>query len=192
MPEKIKISLPVIVEGRYDKATLLSIFDATVVTTEGFSLFNNREKRALIERLASDGIIVLTDSDAGGRQIREYLSSILPKDKIFHAYIPEIRGKEKRKARPSRAGMLGVEGVGREVLAAALAPFVGDGKRRGREITKVDLYEHSLSGTPDASERRKRLCALAGLPCDMSANALLDALNLLYGYDGYRELIEKM
>ena len=107
---KIRLSLPLIVEGRYDKATLSGFISGTVITTGGFSVFNNKEKQALIRRIAKDGVIVMTDSDGGGRQIRAFLSGIIPKDKIHHLFIPEIEGKESRKARPSRSGKLGVEG----------------------------------------------------------------------------------
>ena len=102
--EKIKISLPIIVEGRYDKATLSGFIDATIITTGGFSIFNNKEKQALLCRLAKDGIIVLTDSDGGGKQIRKFLAGILPPDKIHNLYIPKIEGKESRKRKPSAAG----------------------------------------------------------------------------------------
>lgn len=192
MNEKIKISLPIIVEGRYDKAAICSIFDATVVATDGFALFNSREKRALIEKLAIGGIIVLTDSDSGGRQIRTYLSSILPKDKVFHVYVPRIKGKESRKNRPSKEGVLGVEGVGKEALIKALSPFIGDRVLGGREICALDFYEDGFSGAPLSTERRARLAALAGLPENMSAKALMGAINILYGYDGYRDLVSKM
>ena len=192
MNERIKISLPIIVEGRYDKAAVCSIFDATVVTTGGFALFNSREKRMLIERLANGGIIVLTDSDSGGRQIRTYLSSVLPKDKIFHVYVPRIKGKESRKKHPSKEGVLGVEGVGREALLHALSPFIGERVQRGRAITPLDFYDDSLSGSPLSKERRARISRLAGLPENMSSKALIAALNLLYGYEGYRDLLSKM
>ena len=192
MSEKIKISLPIIVEGRYDKAAICSIFDATVITTDGFAVFNSGEKRALIERLSANGIIVLTDSDAGGRQIRTYLSGILPKERIFHVYIPRIKGKESRKARPSKEGVLGVEGVGREALLSALSPFAGDTLARSREITPLDFYEAALSGSEMAKERRDRLATLAGLPTNMSSKALLSALNLVFGYDGFCDLLAKM
>jgi len=117
MREKERIKLPIIVEGRYDKSKISSIFDATVITTGGFAIFNSKEKRALIKKLAErGGIILLTDSDAGGVQIRSYLSGILPKDRIFHLYIPEVEGKERRKRAPSKAGLLGVEGMDAESL----------------------------------------------------------------------------
>lgn len=192
MSDKIKISLPIIVEGRYDKAAICSIFDATVITTDGFAIFNSREKRALVERISESGIIVLTDSDAGGRQIRTYLSGILPRERIFNVYVPRIKGKESRKPRPSKEGVLGVEGVGREALLSALSPFIGESAARGREITALDFYEDGLSGTDMATERRDRLATLAGLPTGMSTKALIAALNLICGYDGYRELIVKM
>ena len=189
--QKLKISLPIIVEGRYDKSTLLSFLDATVITTGGFSIFNNKEKTALIKRLSVDGIIVLTDSDGGGKQIRSYLSSILPKDKIYHVYTPEIHGKEKRKRSPSAAGTLGVEGMSREVICNLLAPFSKGEKpeKSGKIITKVDFFEDKLTGFPGSSEKRRELCARLNLPHDMTPNALLEALNLLYGYDEYKALV---
>ncbi len=123
--EKPRIKLPIVVEGRYDKSTLLSMFSATVVTTGGFSVFNSKEKRLLIKRLAEGGgIILLTDPDARGQQIRSFISGILPKDKIFNLYVPKIEGKESRKRSPSKSGLLGVEGMGREVLMRVLDPFI--------------------------------------------------------------------
>ena len=192
--KKIKLKLPLVVEGRYDKATLSGFISGTVITTGGFSIFNNKEKQALIRRIAKDGVIVMTDSDGGGRQIRAFLSGIIPKDKIHHLFIPEIEGKEGRKARPSRSGRLGVEGMSREVLERLLLPFAdgGEAVSRGREITKTDLYLDGLSGRDNSAERRAALCSLCELPSDMTANALLEALNLLYGYDEYKKLVSQI
>ena len=190
--EKIKISLPIIVEGRYDKSTLASFLDATVITTGGFSVFNNKEKQALIRRLAKDGIIVLTDSDGGGRQIRSFLNGIVPSDKIHNLYIPKIEGKEKRKKTRSRAGLLGVEGMEREVILRALSPFAltdcGEEKEK-KPITKLDFYLDGLSGGDGSREKRARLLDLAGLPDDMSANAMLEAFNLLFGREEYKSML---
>lgn len=192
--KKIKLKLPLIVEGRYDKSTLSGFISGTVITTGGFSIFNNKEKQALIRRIAKDGVIVMTDSDGGGRQIRAFLSGIIPKDKIHHLFIPEIEGKEGRKARPSRSGRLGVEGMSREVLERLLLPFSdgGEAVERDREITKTDLYLDGLSGRDNSAERRAALCSLCELPSDMTANALLEALNLLYGYDEYKKLVSQV
>ena len=110
--DKPIIALPIVVEGRYDKSAILSMFSANVITTEGFGIFNSAEKQQLIRKIAGkSGIILLTDSDGGGRQIRSFLTSILPPEKIFQLYIPRIAGKERRKDRPSKEGVLGVEGV---------------------------------------------------------------------------------
>lgn len=191
MSEKMKIALPIIVEGRYDKSTLLSIIDATVITTGGFSIFNNKEKQQLLKKLGKDGIIVLTDSDGGGKQIRSFLSGIIPKDKIYHIYIPEIEGKEKRKAHASAAGFLGVEGMKKDVILKILAPFENREKpqKSGKMITKVDFFEDKLTGFPGSAERRVELCVRLGLPKDMTPNALLEALNLLYSYEEYKEIL---
>ena len=191
--EKLKIDYPIIVEGKYDKIKISSIADACIIATDGFGVFKNSERLALIRSLAKKSkIIVLTDSDAGGRQIRTYLSGILPRERIFNVYVPRIKGKESRKSHPSKEGVLGVEGVGREALLSALSPFIGESAARGREITALDFYEDGLSGTDMATERRDRLATLAGLPTGMSTNALIAALNLICGYDGYRELTAKM
>ena len=194
MSEKIKLSLPVIVEGKYDKIKLDSIFDGTFIETGGFSVFNNKERQLLIKRLGADGIIILTDSDGGGKQIRAFLQGVLPKDKIHNLYIPKIEGKERRKTHASRAGLVGVEGVEKDVLVKVLSPFVANGetKKDGKMITKVDFFRDKLTGTDNASQNRSKICTLAGLPDDMTPNALLEALNLLYTYDEYLDLVEKI
>lgn len=191
MKERLKISLPIVVEGRYDKATLSGFVDGVIITTGGFGIFNNSELRSLITRVAADGIIVLCDSDGGGKQIRSYLSGILPKDKVHNLYIPRIEGKERRKRKPSKSGVLGVEGMSREVIERLLAPFaVGASEREDvRQITKADMYADGLTGTPCASDRRHKLCELCELPTDMTPTALLEAMNVLYGYEEYKRLI---
>ena len=120
--EKLKIDRPIIVEGRYDKITLSAVLDAHVIPTNGFSIFNDQEKLALIRRLAAErGVIVLTDADGAGKLIRAHMSSALPKDRVIHLYTPAIEGKEKRKASPSKEGLLGVEGM--EVFAGIKQPI---------------------------------------------------------------------
>ena len=153
MIEKKKISLPILVEGKYDKNTLSQIFDANIITLGGFGVFNSKEKQQLIRKIAKKGIIVLTDSDGGGRQIRSFLLGILPPELVHNVYIPKTPGKEKRKTKASKSGLLGVEGMGREVLEKILAPFVSDGgrvtlfdKKEEKEITKADLFADGLSG----------------------------------------------
>lgn len=194
MNKKIKISLPIIVEGKYDKIKLDSIFDATIILTGGFAVFNNKEKQMMIRRLGQNGVIVLTDSDGGGKQIRAFLKGTLPKDKIHNLYIPKIEGKEKRKDHASKAGLLGVEGMEKEELIRILSPFASDAipKKDSKMITKVDFYQDKLTGFEKSSDRRAALCALAELPTDLTPNALLEAMNLLYGYDGYKALVEKL
>ncbi len=189
---KKKLSMPVITEGKYDKIALNAIFDCTVITTGGFGIFNSKEKQVLLRRMAADGVIVLVDSDGGGRQIRSFLSSIIPPDKVHNLYIPRIEGKERRKARPGRAGVLGVEGMPREVLERVFAPFViGEKVDTGtcRQVTKLDFYTDGLSGGPCSAGLRERLCFMMELPHDMTANALLEAVNLLYTYEEYKEKV---
>ena len=160
--EKIKVSLPIIVEGRYDKSTLSGFLDATIITTGGFSIFNNKEKQELIRRIAKDGIIILTDSDGGGKQIRKFLAGMLPSDKIHNLYIPKIAGKESRKRKASKSGNLGVEGMDKEVLLRLLSPFTDSNIsiKEHKMITKVDFFEDKLTGFENSSERRRALAAL--------------------------------
>ena len=192
---KCKVKLPIIVEGRYDKAHLSSFLSATIITTSGFGIFKNKEKQALIRRLAKDGVILLCDSDGGGRQIRSYLSGILPHDKIYNLYTPEIRGKERRKTSASKAGLLGVEGIDKEKILELLAPFIGDGAlpaSDGRKITAADLYEAGLSGGEGSSSRREALCRLCELPHDLTSKALLEMLNLFYTYEQFLSMVDEI
>lgn len=182
--DKIKLSLPVIVEGKYDKIALSAVADAHIVTTDGFGIFNSREKRALISRISENGIIVMCDSDSAGGVIRAHLSGIVPKDRLLQLYVPCIKGKERRKSAPSKEGLLGVEGMSAEILRErilALAethPEILGGEAVTREeITKGDLYELGLSGGENAAEKRDYVAAKAGLPSGMTAKALLAALN---------------
>ena len=192
--EKIKISLPIIVEGRYDKSALSGFIDATIITTGGFSIFNDKEKQALLRRISVGGVILLTDSDGGGKQIRKFLSGILPPDKIHNLYIPKIAGKESRKRKPSASGNLGVEGMDKEVLLRLLSPFETGEKpaKSGKMITKVDFFLDKLTGCEGATENRRKLCEACDLPDDMTPNALLEAMNLLYGYEEYKRLVASL
>ena len=195
--EKLRIDLPILVEGKYDKITLSSYVDAKIISLSGFGVFNSKEKQLLIKRLAEvGGIILLADSDAGGRQIRSFVSGIIPKEKLFHVYIPEIAGKERRKKTPSRSGLLGVEGMSGETLICALRPFAADStlakKGEKKEITKGDFYIDGLSGGENSTTRRALLARLLNLPVNMSANALLDAINMISSYEEYKNAVLKI
>ncbi len=186
MTPKIPIREVVLVEGRYDKITLSSVLDATILTTDGFSIFNNAEKRALLVKMGeARGIILLTDSDGGGVQIRSYLSGVLPRGQVKHLYVPRIEGKEKRKRQASRSGVLGVEGMEAEVLRRLFEPLRADvTHERGREITKTDLFEAGLLGGENASQKRNALCERLGLP-PLHAKGLLAAMNCLLSYEDF-------
>lgn len=194
--ERIKISLPIVVEGKYDKSTLLSMFDTTVITLGGFAVFNSKEKQALLRRVAKDGIILLTDSDGAGKLIRSFLNGIIPKDKIYNLYIPKVKGKEKRKSAPSKEGLIGVEGIGREELMRILSPFFAqnesDGyspKNSGEMITKVDFYMDKLTGFDNSAAKRDKLAEYFNLPSGMTPNALLEALNIITDKEGYHRAV---
>ena len=184
-----RIKEVIIVEGKYDKNTLSQIVDATVITLGGFSVFNNKEKLEFLRKLAEkQGLIVLTDSDGAGFVIRNYLKGALPKDRVKQAYIPDIHGKEKRKRTPGKEGKLGVEGMKPSVILESLrragATFLDEEPVSEASsydpITKGDLFELGLSGGADSAAKRKELLHALSLPEHLTANGLLEALNLLY------------
>lgn len=190
----------ILVEGRYDKHKLKQIVEAQVIETRGFGIFRDVEKRSLLQKLAETrGVIVLTDSDGAGFMIRNHLRGVLPKEHVKHAYIPRIPGKERRKGRASKEGILGVEGMEAEIVMEALrragATFEdGDeaGAKTAERITKADLYLDGLSGREGSEARREELIRLLGFPRGMSANALLEAMNILIDRSRYRELVAQI
>ncbi len=189
----LNIPYPIIVEGKYDRLRLLCICRANIITTDGFGIFKKGEKLALLRALSKKGkIIVLTDSDGAGKVIRSHISSAVPKDKIIQLYIPQIKGKEKRKSAPSAEGTLGVEGMEEKLLYELLRPFEDEeASRRIDEnpLSKTDLYIDGLSGGENSSDKRDELAHSLGLPKGMSANALLAALKILVTYDEYLTLV---
>lgn len=195
--EKIKLSLPIIVEGKYDKIALSSVVDAHIVQTDGFGIFNNGEKRALIRKISEGGIIVMCDSDSAGGVIRAHLRGIVPPDKLYPLYIPRISGKERRKATPSKEGLLGVEGMSASVLRGIIQSFVashpeavGEAAPEREPITKMDFYEAGLSGGENASMMRDRLASSCGLPAGMTSGALLSALNILISREEFLSAVQ--
>lgn len=191
----VKIKEAIVVEGRYDRNTLSQIVDATIFETNGFGIFKNKEQMALLRTVAQKrGLIVLTDSDGAGFVIRNHLKSAIPGAYLKHAYIPDIAGKEKRKAAPGKEGKLGVEGMHPEVILEALracgATFDDETQDSPRTaITKQDFVELGLSGGTDSSVKRLCVQKAMNLPEHMSANALLQALNLLMTADELRNLV---
>lgn len=193
----VKIKEAILVEGRYDKNTLSQIVDAPILETSGFGIFKDQQQMNLLRRVAqSRGLIVFTDSDGAGFVIRNHIKSAIPGKYLKHAYIPDIPGKEKRKSAPGKEGKLGVEGMSREIILDALrksgATFEGQGTLQPKQITKQDLMALGLSGGPDASSRRLQLLKKCNLPEHLSANAMLQALNLLYSLEELTSLVESL
>lgn len=193
----VKIKEAILVEGRYDKNTLSQIVDAPILETAGFGIFKDKKQMALLRRVAEiRGLIVFTDSDGAGFVIRNHVKSAIPGKYLKHAYIPDIMGKEKRKSAPGKEGKLGVEGMSREIILEALrrcgATIEGQEGPQTRMITKQDLMELGLSGGADASAKRLALLKKCGLPAHMSANAMLQALNLLYSLDELEKLVKEV
>ena len=191
----VKVKEAILVEGRYDKNTLSQIVDAPILETAGFGIFKDRKQMALLRQVAEKrGLIVFTDSDGAGFVIRNHIKSAIPGRYLKHAYIPDIPGKEKRKSAPGKEGKLGVEGMSREIILEALrragATIEGEEVPEARQITKQDLMELGLSGGPDSSAKRLALLKKLDLPEHMSANAMLQALNLLYSADELKEIIK--
>ena len=193
----VKIKEAILVDGRYDKNTLSQILDAPILETSGFGIFKDKQQMALLRRIAETrGLIVFTDSDGAGFLIRNHIKSAIPGKFLKHAYIPDIYGKEKRKAAPGKEGKLGVEGMTREVILESLrragATIEGEETVSVRRITKQDLMELGLSGTPDASENRLKLLKKLNLPERMSPNAMLQALNLLYSLEELSSVMKEL
>lgn len=176
----LKIKEAVIVEGKYDKIKLSNLIDTLIIETNGFAVFKDKKKLAFIRKLANErGIIVITDSDHSGFQIRNYISSSLPKDKIKHIYIPDIYGKEKRKKEPSKEGKLGVEGIDDKILLSLFekANIEARSVEKRDLITSVDMFTLGLSGTPNATQNKKKLLKSLDLPEFLSTSSLISYLN---------------
>lgn len=184
----------IIVEGRYDKNALSQVVDAVIIETDGFGIFNDRQKQALLRKMAEErGLIVLTDSDGAGFLIRNYIKGCVKPELVKHAYIPDVSGKEKRKRMPSKEGKLGVEGMHPEILISVLkragATFDSENSKAYREcITKADLFAKGFSGGEGSAEKRKKLLKKLGLPEKMTANVLLKVLNATMSREEFNEL----
>lgn len=179
----IRIKQAIVVEGRYDKNTLSQLVDAPIFETRGFGVMKDRQLLDFLREVARRrGLIILTDSDGAGFVIRNYLKGALPKENVLHAYIPDVIGKEPRKAHPAKEGKLGVEGMTSAILLEALTragALTEEAADRAERITKTDLYLAGLSGTADCEVRRKRLMRRLHLPEKLGTNAFLEALNLM-------------
>lgn len=191
----ITLDMPVIVEGKYDKIKLSSFLDAVIIETDGFRIFSDNEKKALIRYLArTKGIIVLTDSDAAGFRIRNYIRNIAADGRVINVYIPDVFGKEKRKTEPSREGKLGVEGLSPAVLTKALeqagVTTHTEKPANARPVTTADLFSDGFTGSDNAKERRQKLLAALGLPSRLSNSQLLQLLNTFMTYDDYKKAAE--
>ncbi|MBR7099205.1 MAG: DUF4093 domain-containing protein [Clostridia bacterium] len=189
----MQIPYPVIVEGRYDKLRLESVIEAQILTTDGFGLFSHTEKTKLFRALASKSpLIVLTDSDGAGKLIRSKITSSIPADRLIHLYVPRIEGVEKRKKLPSAEGVLGVEGMKRELLYSLFLPYadatIAD-RVRENPLSKVDLYVDGLTGGSDSAAKRDALAEKLGLPSGMTPNAFLAALRVLCTYEEYLSMV---
>lgn len=190
MKPLIKIKQTVIVEGKYDKITLENIIDATIIATNGFSIFKNEEKRKLIKTLAEkNGIVVMTDSDSAGAVIRSHIKQICAKDSIINVYIPQLKGKEKRKDKRSKEGLLGVEGMTQEIILNALrrsgVVCENTTKANDKKVSKTLLFELGLSGGENSSFLRDDLAKFLDIPTGVSANAFLDCVNAIFEYDEF-------
>ena len=190
----IKIKQAVIVEGKYDKIKLSSIIDAVIIETDGFKIFKDKEQQTLIRKLANTcGILILTDSDSAGFKIRSFLCGTIANENIYHAYIPDILGKEKRKTVPSKEGKLGVEGVPSSVIVDALNQagiLFEQTIDTSRRISKNDFYEDGLTGKKNSRMLKKMLLKHLDLPARLSTNSFLKIINLFLTYDEYKAAIK--
>ena len=188
----LKINGCVVVEGKYDKIKLSRIIDCPIITTDGFSVFKNPEKRALIRYFAKNGgITILTDSDSAGFKIRGYIKGFVKNGEVRNVYIPDVFGKEPRKRAPSAEGKLGVEGISDTLIISAFerAGVIGKSDIPTEKVSRADLYEDGLFGGKDSSEKRRRILSSLGLPENLSVSGLLDVINASLGKEGYKKLL---
>lgn len=193
---KLHTTRVLIVEGKYDAARLAHLTDAMILLTDGFGIYKDKKRQQLFKALAQkNGLILLTDSDAAGFRIRNYITNLVGEKNVVQAYVPAIHGKEKRKPQPGKEGLLGVEGVEDAIVLQALRDALGAeadaadfARPAGRHITYTDLYEWGISGTAGATERKARLLNALGLPPRLSKKELLEALDRLYTYEQLDEL----
>ena len=192
----IKTDRIVIVEGKYDKIRLSSVIDGVIIETDGFGVFNDKEKQALIRKLAvTKGLLIMTDSDAAGFKIRSFIAGIVPPETVMHAYIPDVTGKEKRKASPSKEGKLGVEGISQIMLVTALRKagvFCEETDEPAKKVTKTDFYEDGLTGGSSSAQLRRALLKRLNLPSRLSANSLLQIINAYMSYDEYKKAVKEL
>lgn len=193
MEEKLNLKYPVVVEGKYDKAKLCLFVSSTVISLDGFSVFNNQEKKQLLKRLSREkGIILLTDSDRAGNFIRAKLKGIIDGD-IYNVYAPSVLGKERRKKAPSADGLLGVEGIDVQTLREILSPFSSESPvNKTANISKLRFFEDGFSGGENSSFRRKELAKLLGLPESLTSKALFEAINLLITESEYNSAVMRI
>ena len=192
----IHLEQAVIVEGKYDVIKLSSILDAVIIKTDGFKIFKDKEKIALINRFAkTKGIIILTDSDSAGMMIRNYIKNCVKDGKITNVYLPEIAGKERRKEKASSEGFLGVEGIDVNIILTALEKAGLTAQKvteKKRHITKNDLYEYGFIGGKNSSELRKKLAKAFDLPTSLSSNSLVEILDIIANYEEFTNLAEEI
>lgn len=191
MSEKLRIKQVLVVEGKYDAAALANLVDGLILTTDGFSIFKDKETQQLLKTLGKQrGIILLTDPDAAGFRIRTFLTNLVGEQNVYQAYVPAIQGKESRKPQPGKEGLLGVEGISPELLKQALvnAGASHQPPRTGRAITYADLYTWGLSGTAGSRNQRYAFLQRLGLPPRLSKKALCQVLNRLYSYEEIEQI----
>lgn len=191
----IYVKQPIIVEGKYDRIKLESVVDALIITTDGFGIYKDKEKMALIRAFAEkDGIIILTDSDGAGFQIRNHIKSCIKNGKIYNVYIPDIFGKERRKEKPSREGKLGVEGIDIAVLEEAFkkAGLFSEEKPSAEWLSRADLLSDGLMGRQGSAQLRKKLFETLKLPEHLSTSGLLEVLNRLYTREQYENVLKNV
>lgn len=193
----LKIKEAVIVEGRYDKIKLSGIIDAPIIETNGFRIFKDKEKQNLIRSVAEKrGILIITDSDSAGFVIRNFLKGIVPEKSLKQCYIPQLKGKEKRKEKPSKEGLLGVEGIDDKEIINAIkkssATIIGEDRKTSSDIAKNDFYDLGLTGRSNSKEKREKVLKHLNLPTYLSTNAMITALNILVTKEELTEIVSKI
>jgi ribonuclease M5 len=189
----------IIVEGRYDKIKLSSFIDSVIITTNGFTVIKNKKLIDSIKTLAKKtGVVILTDSDSAGFKIRNFIKQSIVQGTVLHAYIPEVKGKERRKQNPGKEGILGVEGIDEKTILKSLinagCTINGENnlEKRQKIVTKADMFKMGLSGGAKSAERRRKMAKMLGIPAKISSNMLLDVINRLMTYDEFYKAAQNL
>ncbi|WP_373498513.1 ribonuclease M5 [Desulfococcus sp.] len=142
----------IVVEGKDDERAVKQAVDAEVILTSGYGITEETFRRIEFARLRK-GVIVLTDPDRPGEQIRKRINDRVPGCK--NAYLLQ--------ADAFRKNDIGIENAAPGAIREALEKARCVVETAADVFSREDLFEHGLLGGPDASRRREALGCILGI-----------------------------